>query len=388
MTILSQHPPGCVCETCGTCETPPAGLATPSASHPGSGFEVHPAAAELPPITGAEFDDLVADIRVHGLQQPIVLHEGRILDGVNRYRACLFAGVEPRFVTWEGQCGSLAAFVASQNLYRRHLTTGQRAIFAAREVPGLVPEARERQGRRNDLVTSRQDFRDVPAGDARDIAGKHWGVSGRYVSDAKAVLEGAPDLADAVAAGTRTLPAATRELRERTGMARKAALFTSESDEWATPQDFFDRLDAEFQFTLDPCATAENAKVSVYFTAADDGLSRDWSGHRAYVNPPYGKTIGRWVQKACESARAGGALVVALIPSRTDTAWWHEHVMGAEEIRFVRGRLRFGDGSGVAPFPSAVVVWRAEGSSGPPVVSSMPARSEAVDEDVPGEGDE
>lgn len=132
--------------------------------------------------------------------------------------------------------------------------------------------------------------------------------------------------------------------------------FSSRSDEWPTPQQFFDQLDAEFGFTLDPCATHENAKCARYFTQEDDGLRQDWSGETVFMNPPYGRTIGRWVKKAWEASRQG-ATVVCLVPARTDTGYWHEYCLRGE-IRFVRGRLKFGLAANAAPFPSAVVTFR------------------------------
>jgi phage N-6-adenine-methyltransferase len=124
---------------------------------------------------------------------------------------------------------------------------------------------------------------------------------------------------------------------------------------WSTPQDFFDALDAEFGFQLDVCATADNAKCLAYYTAALDGLAHPWLGV-CWMNPPYGRTIGQWMRKAYESSQQG-ATVVCLVPSRTDTAWWHDYAMKGE-IRFVRGRLKFGGHANPAPFPSAVVVFR------------------------------
>ena len=135
--------------------------------------------------------------------------------------------------------------------------------------------------------------------------------------------------------------------------------FSSATDDWATPPEVFAALDAEFRFQLDVCASARNAKCERFFTVADDGLAQQWTG-RVWMNPPYGRTIGAWMAKAAESARAD-ATVVCLVPARTDTAWWHEHVMAAaSEVRLVRGRLKFGDGASPAPFPSAIVVFRAD----------------------------
>jgi phage N-6-adenine-methyltransferase len=130
--------------------------------------------------------------------------------------------------------------------------------------------------------------------------------------------------------------------------------FSSQTDDWATPQDFFDRLDAIFAFTLDPCADAKNAKCTRYFTRVDDGLAQDWDGERVYMNPPYGRAIGEWVKKASEAK----ALVVCLLPARTDTRWWHDYVVGTDgHIIYLRGRLSFGTSANAAPFPSAVVIF-------------------------------
>lgn len=131
---------------------------------------------------------------------------------------------------------------------------------------------------------------------------------------------------------------------------------SSQSSEWETPQVFFDELNAEFGFTLDVCATPDNAKCAVFFTENDDGLNRDWDGV-CWMNPPYGRQIGKWVQKAAEES-VRGSLVVGLLPARTDTAWWHDYVIPfSREIRFIRGRLKFGGSQYNAPFPNAVVVF-------------------------------
>lgn len=135
--------------------------------------------------------------------------------------------------------------------------------------------------------------------------------------------------------------------------------FRSESCEWATPQEFFDALDNEFDFDLDVCATATNAKCENYFTRKHDGLVQPWSG-TCWCNPPYGREIKFWIQKAMQTAQEGKATVVCLVPSRTDTNWWHDYVSHADEVRFVKGRLRFGGHSNSAPFPSAVLVFRAK----------------------------
>jgi phage N-6-adenine-methyltransferase len=132
--------------------------------------------------------------------------------------------------------------------------------------------------------------------------------------------------------------------------------FSSKTDLWATPQAFFDQLHAEFGFTLDVCALPENAKCRRYVTPCEDGLAQDWSQDVCWMNPPYGRSIGHWMRKAYESAQQG-ATVVCLVPARTDTRWWHDYAMRGE-IRFIKGRLRFGEAKTNAPFPNAVVIFR------------------------------
>ena len=140
--------------------------------------------------------------------------------------------------------------------------------------------------------------------------------------------------------------------------------FSSETVEWSTPPATFAELHAEFGFTLDPCATPENATCPIFYTKAEDGLAQSWDGQVVFMNPPYGREIGKWMQKAYDSWSQGGATVVCLVPARTDTAWWHDYAMRGE-IRFLRGRLKFGAGTQSAPFPSAVIVFRARSSDAP-----------------------
>ena len=130
--------------------------------------------------------------------------------------------------------------------------------------------------------------------------------------------------------------------------------FSSKSDEWSTPQELFDDLNAIFHFDIDVCATPTNAKCRQYFTRADDGLKQKWLG-TVWMNPPYGRTIQRFMKKAYESSLEG-ATVVCLVPARTDTRWWHECAAKGHVI-FLRGRLKFGDGPHSAPFPSAIVIF-------------------------------
>jgi hypothetical protein len=127
-------------------------------------------------------------------------------------------------------------------------------------------------------------------------------------------------------------------------MKKFKGLMTSLSPHWATPKWLYDELDKEFHFDFDPCPLGGGI----------DGLSIPW-GKRNYINPPYGRSIGLWIKKAYEC----GSLCVMLLPSRTDTRWWHDYCMKASEIRYIKGRLKFGDSKNSAPFPSVVVIFKA-----------------------------
>ena len=133
-------------------------------------------------------------------------------------------------------------------------------------------------------------------------------------------------------------------------------MFSSEDMTWSTPQEFFDKLNEEFNFTLDPCCVPSTAKCNIYFTPEVDGLKQSWEGHTVFMNPPYGREINKWLRKAYEES-LNGTIVVCLIPSRTDTKYWHDYCMKASEIRFIKGRLKFGNSVNSAPFPSAVVIF-------------------------------
>lgn len=134
-----------------------------------------------------------------------------------------------------------------------------------------------------------------------------------------------------------------------------SVMFSSRSDLWETPQALFDELNAEFDFQLDACALPSNAKCARYFTPVIDGLKQPWRG-RVWCNPPYGRELGKWVAKAASAEESD--VVVMLLPARTDTRWFHEFIYKRAEIRFLKGRLKFGGGKNSAPFPSMVVVFR------------------------------
>ena len=139
-------------------------------------------------------------------------------------------------------------------------------------------------------------------------------------------------------------------------------LFSSKSIEMETPQNFFDKLNEEFRFTLDPCASDLNHKCDKYYTKEQDGLKQDWSGERVFCNPPYGRGLRKWCEKCFKEVYAGKCeLAVLFIPARTDTQWFHEWCYNKSEIRFIKGRIKFGNSTTNAPFPSMLVIFRTGG---------------------------
>lgn len=138
-------------------------------------------------------------------------------------------------------------------------------------------------------------------------------------------------------------------------MSKWQTLFSAKSCEWDTPQEVFDALNAEFDFELDPCAKQGHGKCAS-FDMNENGMMKRWAPRRVFMNPPYGPELTMWMRKAYEESQ-NGAVVVCLVPARTDTKWWHDYAMQGE-IRFIRGRLKFGGSKNSAPFPSAVVVLR------------------------------
>jgi len=135
------------------------------------------------------------------------------------------------------------------------------------------------------------------------------------------------------------------------------AHYSSNTAEWETPPYIFDALNREFYFTLDPCCSDENAKVTKHFVAADDGLSQSWENEIVFMNPPYGREMAAWMSKAYTESRAG-AVVVCLIPARTDNLVWRNYIYGKAEVRFLKKRVVFVGAPNPAPFPSAIVIYR------------------------------
>lgn len=138
-------------------------------------------------------------------------------------------------------------------------------------------------------------------------------------------------------------------------------LLSSDRMDWETPQAFFDKLNNEFHFVRDAASSERNHKCPIYWTKQDDALSKDWKDDSIFCNPPYGRTLKKWVKKAYEEHLKWGSTIVLLIPARTDTSYFHDYILGKAEIRFIRGRLKFtlnGKECDSAPFPSMVVIYK------------------------------
>ena len=145
----------------------------------------------------------------------------------------------------------------------------------------------------------------------------------------------------------------------------RQVLTSSGNNCWATPPEWFEYLDLEFKFTLDPCCTHETAKCKKHYTPEENGLAQSWAGERVFMNPPYSSDLPKWMKKAYSECRDNAALVVALVPARVDTDWWHRHAAQATEIRFPKGRLKFAGADASAPFPVVILVFRPRISNPP-----------------------
>ena len=340
----------------------------------------HPHADLFPLLSGADFDALVADIKVHGLRIPIVLHDGKILDGRNRHRACIRAGVEPRFEDFDGTSDEALALVVSLNLARRHLTTPQRAVLALQLLPMEREMAQQRMGMgRPPQGEPQQKVAEVSGqrGQATELAGARVGVSKETVRQATMIAEQAPDVIAAMREGVvHSMPEAQRlagfdaarrlavigRMRDEGVRLKDADTVSttwsrsSGSCEWYTPPDIIEAAcDAMGgPIDLDP-ASADEAQATVkaarYHTINDDGLQQPWIANRLWMNPPFG-TIGDargrqsvWLDKLLAEVGAGRVLqAVVLVRVATESLWFEP--LWDYPLCFVRGRPRFIPGPG------------------------------------------
>jgi phage N-6-adenine-methyltransferase len=169
--------------------------------------------------------------------------------------------------------------------------------------------------------------------------------------------------------GRRTIGASDNPAVLGGARAKNNGRYNGNGRHWETPPDLFRQLDAEFGFTLDPCATAATAKCPRFYTEEQNGLEQDWSGERVFMNPPYGREVYAWTRKARTS---GARIVVGLLPASTDLAWWHDDIVGRAEVRYLRGRVRFLTGGPYRAsgfFPSVIVIWREPPSPVPAILT-------------------
>lgn len=306
--------------------------------------------AELYPLMDADaLLELSHSVRRNGLREPIVLRaDGAVLDGRNRLRACEIAGVEPRFVEFSGSDEDALEFVVDTNSTRRHLSKSQRALVAARLADFQHGGSRSRQ-----------------AGSyTQKAAAAKLGIGERSVRDGKLVIERGPaELKADVERGLVAVRAAAEMIRA----AGKERVLVSEyhrlrresgSVEWYTPPHILGLVTELLgEIDLDPASNEGEPWVTArrHFTAADDGLSQKWSG-RIFLNPPWNAqgSPAAWVKKLIEEYERGEVIeAVCLLPARTNTAWMD--LLSGYARCFVRGRLRFGDATGEAPFPVVLV---------------------------------
>lgn len=341
----------------------------------------HPLADIFPLIEGAEFSALRDDIAAHGVREPIVLFEGAILDGRNRYRAAQAAGVDCPMTEYRGD--DAAAFVVSLNIHRRHLTESQRAMAASKL-------ANMPQGYRRDVEHSANLQKVAPslptfepefpkaAPVSQSEAARLLNVSPRTVATAKKVQEEAPqEVVKAVEAGHISVSLAAQvaelpddvqaevaavepeQMKEAARDAVKNVRGTqgTGNDEWYTPQDLIERARKVLGgFDLDPASNdmaQEKVQAGAYYTAETNGLSHEWNG-TVWLNPPYSQPlIGQFIEKLVEEVeaeRCTGAIV--LTHNYTDTRWFQTAARAADAICFTRGRVKFYSPSGAIAAPT------------------------------------
>jgi len=318
----------------------------------------------FPDLTPEEYNELKEDIISRGVQIPIELDDiGNVLDGHNRLKICKELGISdyPTITRFDLTEEEKKLHIRKLNLARRHLSQDQKRKLInqqLKETPQLS-DRRIAKGLGIDhktVGTARQDLEgcgEIPhIKEIIDTIGRkqprHRSVysTGASQEKLKAIADKKPELIEKVDAGEITINAAFHLLRGDWYQ-------MSETPEWETPQWLFDLLNDEFSFTLDVCASEANHKCERYFSRQDNGLSQRWAG-ACWVNPPYGREIKAWMQKA-KTESENGATVVCLVPARPDTEWWWENCIQGE-IRFIRGRLQWPGSNTAAPFPSAVVV--------------------------------
>jgi ParB family chromosome partitioning protein len=319
-------------------------------------------------LPDAELAELAEDIAANGLLNPIVLFDGKVLDGRNRHAACQRAGVEPQFVEWVSNGLSPIKWVLSQNLVRRHLEAGQRAAVAIEARPLLAADARRnqlahlKQGQESPRSCNIAQTEVRPIDSAGEVANL-CGVSRRYVCAAQKIKDTDEDVFQEVKAGKLSLPEAQRQLGFKQST---KAMVSSQSNEWYTPERYIEAARSVLgSVDLDP-ASCESAnavvKANAYYTMEEDGLNKPWRG-KVWLNPPYGDLGPKFVAKLIHEYESGNVTEAVLLVNShcTDTKWF-EPLFGYP-VCFTNHRSKFWNDAGEGGNPthgSAIVYFGAK----------------------------
>jgi|GEM_PF-1963536 len=319
----------------------------PLLNNPHKGKEFHELCKLLPSMQPEEFTELVVDIKAYGLLEPIWLYEGKILDGRSRYQACLLAGIEPKFIQWQGDHGTPIEFVVAKNLKRRHLSASQRAVVALDALPFLEEIAKKRQlsklkqGATSPVRVLMPERGNEEAKRPRTKVAEVVGVSERYVTDAKRIQTEAPHLLPEIKAGHTTITQAISTLK---GGKSHEKFISAKTDEHYTPKDILDAVvECMGAIDLDPCSNSRknpNVPAAKHFTLHEDGLKKDWNG-RIFINPPFSETKP-FLQKLIQEMEDGHTTeAISLTKADVRTSWFQTIWQNAAAVCFVNGYTKF-----------------------------------------------
>ena len=341
----------------------------PLLNNPHKGKEFHELCKLLPSMQREEFTELVVDIKAYGLLEPIWLYEGKILDGRSRYQACLLAGVEPKFITWQGDHGTPLEFVVAKNLKRRHLTASQRAVIALDVLPHLQKEAKKRQLSKLKQRAGSSEVAELPQRSdkvtkkSRTQAAQIVGASPRYVSDAKRIQEEAPHLLPAIKEGELTISKAIKRLSgegESAGSSKHQKFISAKSDEHYTPKDILASVvDCLEEIDLDPCSnshTEPNVPALLHFTKKENGLNQEWHG-RVFINPPFSQTKPFLIHLMEEIENGHTTEAISLTKADVRTNWFQLIWKNATAVCFVNGYTQFIGNDNASTFGVAIAYY-------------------------------
>ncbi|MBU1172998.1 MAG: ParB N-terminal domain-containing protein [Proteobacteria bacterium] len=309
-------------------------------------MEINPLANMLPMIQGEEWESFKADIAKNGIKQPVMVHEGAIIDGRNRWKACQELNLDCPITEWDGH-GSILDYIISCNLERRHLTPSQRAAFAAEALPLFERELKEKERLRK---SGKLTMANLPQskGLARDHAARALHTSGRAVQDAKKIQEKSPELFERVKAGEKTVNEALSELQGKPHVSHNSG-----ENEWYTPPDIIEAARKVMgEIDLDPASSSianKIVKAKKFFTSADDGLSHKWVG-RVWLNPPYSQPLITQFAEAVVNEYKSNRITQAciLVNNATETNWFQSMNEQASALLLLKSRVKFVNQKGEA----------------------------------------